>query len=406
MSAIPETCPAAVGPLATVRRRLVLETGAKIGHPPLHADLASGRIAVDVLESDFNPADLFGFAQRRNPKRAFLFVSRVLGRHVPVAPSAMRAAFSALAAKLPSDLPGPVLVMGLAETAVGLGAGVHREYTTATGRDDAVYLTSTRHALGTPVLAHFTEDHSHATAHLVHEPTDPRLRTMVREARSCILVDDEITTGRTLRNLGAALIGSGTDRMERVVLATLTDWSGGSAGGDWPLPTSVVSLLSGRYVWTAAAGAQAPEMPRVAVGGTGAVHPDPALDWGRLGAVGHPAPCISHLGACRGDRILVLGTGEHVWRPFLLAEALEAAGCDVSFSAVTRSPIALGHAIGSALSFRDNYGLGISNFVYNVDATAFDRIVLCSETPEAAIDPVLIEALGPSLVVLSEVDRT
>ena len=34
--------------------------------------------------------DLLDFAQRINPKRAFLFFSKVLGRHVPVAPSVMR----------------------------------------------------------------------------------------------------------------------------------------------------------------------------------------------------------------------------------------------------------------------------------------------------------------------------
>ena len=38
--------------------------------------------------------DLLGFAQRINPKRAFLFVSKVLGRHIPVAPSIMRGAFT------------------------------------------------------------------------------------------------------------------------------------------------------------------------------------------------------------------------------------------------------------------------------------------------------------------------
>ncbi len=47
-----------------------------------HADLPTGRIAVEVHASERAPEDLFGFAQRRNPKRAFLFVSRVLGRHV------------------------------------------------------------------------------------------------------------------------------------------------------------------------------------------------------------------------------------------------------------------------------------------------------------------------------------
>jgi hypothetical protein len=370
----------------------------------LHADLPTGRIAVDVTSSDVPPASLFGFAQRRNPKRAFLFVSRVLGRHIPVAPSAMRGAFAALAAKVPRDLPGPVLVMGMAETAVGLGAGVHREWCRLSGRDDAVYLTSTRHDLGSPLLARFSEDHSHATAHLIHEPTDPVTRDMVRGARSLVLVDDEITTGRTLANLRSALAEAGLGPVERVVMATLTDWSDGDAGRGADVPTTVASLLSGRYSWTAAEGAAVPEMPHVDVTGRGAGNLDPSLDWGRLGARAHPAPPTRATGARPGERVLVLGTGEHVWRPFLLAEALEAEGADVRFSAVTRSPIAPGHAIGSTLAFGDNYGLGIPNFVYNVDPTAYDRIVLCSETPARCVDPALVSALGPDLVILCDGD--
>ena len=70
--------------------------------------------------------DLLGFAQRINPKRAFLFVSKVLGRHIPVAPSTMRNAFTDLTNLVPNDLPEPILVIGMAETAVGLSAGVHQ----------------------------------------------------------------------------------------------------------------------------------------------------------------------------------------------------------------------------------------------------------------------------------------
>lgn len=47
--------------------------------------------------NDWTLDDLLGFAERINPKRAFLFVSKVLGRHIPVAPSTMRRAFSDLA---------------------------------------------------------------------------------------------------------------------------------------------------------------------------------------------------------------------------------------------------------------------------------------------------------------------
>lgn len=369
-----------------------------------HADLPTGRIAVEVHASERAPEDLFGFAQRRNPKRAFLFVSRVLGRHVPVAPSVMRATFSAMAGKVAFDLPGPVLVMGMAETAVGLGAGVHREWRRLSGRADAVYLPSTRHHLGGPILARFSEDHSHATAHLVHRPTDPRLRDTVLGARSLILVDDEITTGRTLANLRAALGAAGLAHVRRVVLSTITDWSGGSAGAGWAEPVEVASLLSGRFAWTPRAGAPVPSMPSIGPVTTRAISLDPRLDWGRLGIDRHAvAPAVPDVAP--GERVLVLGTGEHVWLPFLLAEALEERGCHVRFSAVTRSPIALGHAIGSALSFRDSYGIGIPNFAYNVDPSAYDRILLCTETSAGCVDPAFVRALGPALTILSEADR-
>jgi hypothetical protein len=50
-------------------------------------------LSIDHAEQD----DLFRVAERRNPKRAFLFVSTVLGRHIPVRPDAHRKALKALA---------------------------------------------------------------------------------------------------------------------------------------------------------------------------------------------------------------------------------------------------------------------------------------------------------------------
>ena len=86
------------------------------------AELSAGRIEVEVHRASMTPGSLFGFAERRNPKRAFLFVSNVLGRHVPVVPSAAAAAMQTLADLVPPDLPGPVLVVGMAETAIALTA--------------------------------------------------------------------------------------------------------------------------------------------------------------------------------------------------------------------------------------------------------------------------------------------
>ncbi|MGM8887452.1 phosphoribosyltransferase domain-containing protein, partial [Psychrobacter sp. 1U2] len=100
----------------------------------------------DDLEKNnrYQLEDLLGFAQRINPKRAFLFVSKVLGRHIPVAPTTMRQAFTDLANSVPSNLPEPILVVGMAETAVGLSAGVHQALQTR--YPNALLLNSTRHA--------------------------------------------------------------------------------------------------------------------------------------------------------------------------------------------------------------------------------------------------------------------
>ena len=354
------------------------------------AELSTGRIEVEVHRSSMTPGRLFGFAERRNPKRAFLFVSNVLGRHVPVAPSVAAAAMQDLAGLLPHDLPGPVLVVGMAETAIALGAGVHRAY--AAQRDDAVFLATTRHALGLPLLGSFHEEHSHATLHLLHEPADAETARMVRQARSVVLVDDEMSTGRTLVNLARALEAAGLDQVQRIVLAVLTDWSGQAVQALGPR-ASAVSLLSGRYTWTARGGAEPLPMPSAAVRSGKPRLPDTALDWGRLGVQRHHARLAPRIHAQPGEAILVLGTGEHVWQPFLLAEALERQGATVRFGATTRSPIAVGHAIGSAIAFSDNHGSGVAHYLYNVDPGAYDRIVLCCETPAASVDPRLLEAL-------------
>ncbi|MCV5830512.1 TRSP domain-containing protein, partial [Escherichia coli] len=73
---------------------------------------------------------------------------------------------------------------------------------------------------------------------------------------------------------------------------------------------------------------------------------------------------------------------------------LEAAGAQALYGSTTRSPIAVGYAIESAISFTDNYGLGIPNFVYNVAHQQFDRILVCTETPAESIDTQLLKALA------------
>ena len=58
---------------------MLMNSGNPMTEPKaLHANLKRGRLEVQVNASTFDPEALFSFAERRNPKRAFLFVSRVL----------------------------------------------------------------------------------------------------------------------------------------------------------------------------------------------------------------------------------------------------------------------------------------------------------------------------------------
>ncbi|MFZ1389363.1 MAG: phosphoribosyltransferase domain-containing protein [Thiolinea sp.] len=364
----------------------------------LSVELATGTLTLTIQpsESAYTPDDLFGFAQRRNPKRAFLFVSKVLGRHIPVAPSTMRAATDTLAAHIPTDLPTPILVIGMAETAIALGAGVQQALSRT--HPDTLYLCTTRHPLDKPVLVEFKEEHSHATHQVLHYPANPEHQMLLKQARSLVLVDDEASTGKTFANLLQAFKAAGLDQFERIVVTTLTDWSGGKAAANLGKHASSVALLAGHWDWQPN-NAPPPDMPHVDVVGTGQWLANPKYDWARLGKAAHWIPQHLHdIKVQPKQRILVLGTGEFVWPPFLWAEYLEQQGAHVQFSATTRSPITLGHSIQERFCLHDNYGQGIANFLYNVKPDAYERIFICTETPKALFDASLVQALNATVI--------
>ncbi len=169
---------------------------------------------LDVAAADRDRfAELCGLALRDNPRRAHLVVSRVLGKHVPVAPDAVLAAGAAVgdavAAVLGGETPG--LVIGFCETATGLGHA-------AADRLGAPCLHTTRRLHpDVPVAAAFEEEHSHAVAHAL-QPTGP---VALDAPGALVLVDDELTSGRTALNTVAEL--HARRPRERYVVATLLD---------------------------------------------------------------------------------------------------------------------------------------------------------------------------------------
>ncbi|MEU9792650.1 phosphoribosyltransferase [Streptomyces sparsogenes] len=152
------------------------------------------------LEGGDELRELLGLALRRNPKRAHLLVSNVLGKHVPQRPSAVHGAGVRLGRRvrelLGDQAAARAVVLGYAETATGLGHSV------ADGLGLAPYLHSTRRPVaGVAPVSGFEEEHSHATSHLLL-PEDPDL---LATDGPLVLVDDEFSTGRTVLNTIAAL---------------------------------------------------------------------------------------------------------------------------------------------------------------------------------------------------------
>ncbi|UVW29074.1 phosphoribosyltransferase domain-containing protein [Massilia sp. H6] len=364
--------------------------------------LAHHRVALPTglleltLDDGAGEADaLLGFAARANAKRGFLFLSKVLGKHWPVTPASMLAIHERLAATVP-PVPGAVVFIAMAETAIGLGQGVFEAWLRAHPGQPALFIHTTRYRVGNGPLIEFEEAHSHAPRQFLHLPTDPLLHALLLQARTLVLVDDEASTGNTFLNLSQACqrLNPG---IERVHLATITNFMGAAAtaalGARFGLPVSMGALVSGEYRFTPGDySAPAGQAQRF----------DPDADrgasprFGRLGLAG-ALPAAETLAArlagefAPGATVLVLGTGEFMHASLLLAAALERRGVDVKVQSTTRSPILVWGAVSHALRFPDNYGEGVANFIYNVAPGQYDHVLVCHES---VVGPALRELAG------------
>ncbi|QDI73428.1 phosphoribosyltransferase [Streptomyces calvus] len=411
------------------------------------ADVWSGswvteRLGVELAGDDRLPG-LLGLALRRNPKRAHLLVSNVLGKHVPQAPSVVHGHGVALGRRvreLLGDEAHDAVVLGYAETATGLGHSV------ADGLATAPYLHSTRRPVaGTATAGGFEESHSHATSHLLL-PEDPRL---LAGAGPLVLVDDEFSTGNTVLNTVRALHGR-YPRRRYVVVALVDMRSPADAGrldafareigarvdlvtaasGTVRLPDGVLEKgqeLVARYESEDAATGSGPSAAApgpVAAQDGPHPHDPPAhrvrrvdLGWpsglpdgGRHGFTpAHRARLERALPAMAGRiadalpegarRVLVLGFEELMYAPLRLACALEQRlsagdGAEVRFSTTTRSPVLAvddpGYAIRTRLVFpaHDDPADGPGErYAYNVAGNGFDAVVAVVDS--AADTPAL-----------------
>lgn len=342
--------------------------------------------------------ELIGFAARANAKRGFLFLSKVLGKHWPVTPRQMHAIHTDLAARAPADLPGPVVFIAMAETAIGLGQGVFEAWKTRHPQREALFLHTTRYHVGDAPIIEFEEAHSHAPRQFLHRPADVVSHKLLLNARSLVLIDDEASTGNTFLNLCAACRAL-NPAIEQVHLAVITNFMGRQANealsGRFGLKVTVGAALSGEYVFT-----PSQLQPASGTAQLFEAHADrgASAGFGRLGVnrqLEQPHELAARLSAAIAphERVLVLGTGEFMHMAFLLGRALEAGGVDVVVQSTTRSPILKWGAVGHILNFPDNYGEGVENFIYNVAPGQYAHVFICHETPPNAALHQLAQAV-------------
>ncbi|MEE1837060.1 phosphoribosyltransferase [Streptomyces sp. SP17KL33] len=373
------------------------------------------RLGVELV-GDEELTELLGLALRRNPKRAHLLVSNVLGKHVPQSPAVVYGYGFALGRRvrelLGEDGARAAVVLGYAETATGLGHSV------ADGVGEAPYLHSTRRPVeGVAQAGGFEESHSHATSHLLL-PEDPAL---LAGPGPLVLVDDEFSTGNTVLNTIRAL----HERYprERYVVVALVDMRStadqgrlaafareigarvdlvAAAKGTVRLPEGVLEkgqALVAEHEAAAGVGTGA-DPARASVAGVTRVElgwPAGVPDGGRHGftpahrarlerALPAMAARLAEALPAGARRVLVLGFEELMYAPLALARELEKAvaadGLEIRFSTTTRSPVLAvddpGYAIRSRIVFpsHDDPADGPGErYAYNVAGAGFDAVI-------------------------------
>ena len=396
---------------------------------------------------------LIRVALRRNPRRAQLLVSTVLGKHLPVDPRVVAGAGRLLGAlvsltladrvnAVPADWqraadatvsgsdhaallelfdtqatggPPDCLTLGFAETATSLGHLVADQLGSA-------YLHSTRRVDGdVPVAAEFAEPHSHAVGHLLR-PVSAKLLT---GDGPVVLVDDELSTGRTALNVIESL--QAVAPRERYVLAGLVDLR--SAEDDRTL-TGVAARLGCRIdvVSLVRGSITVPEDARERVWGyvgssDAGVPEEPAAGAAQWSHMTVPWPAAVPMGGRHGflphdrtdfdaalqavattvakqypgpGRILVIGTEEFMYLPLRLALELGRNPLHrMAFQSTTRSPVhaarAAGYPIRGRIDFMGTERPGdtdhlVTRHVYNADWPVSD-----GEPPQEADLVIVID---------------
>jgi adenine/guanine phosphoribosyltransferase-like PRPP-binding protein len=397
-----------------------------------NGEFVSSRLNLEIKNKHqvINIEDLVGLALRKNPKRAHLLVSKVLGKHIPASPSLIIAAGQLLGAKAYNALGGrvagletvsalikaslngvavefptfdipeyiPAVVVGYAETATSLGHIV-AEYLYAP------YIHSTRYGHKDKIpYGKFEETHSHATSHKLL----PDNEEFFNNELPMVLVDDELSTGKTIIATIDEL--QALNPRKKYIVVTLIDCRdeadklalenfGAKIGAE----ITVVSLSEGVVSYPDDIVERAAEiisdMPAKVVSHeariwrTNRIKIDfSSFNHARYGIDEFDSELAKEISDKVAEKVigktLILGIEEFMYLPVTVGHHLENTGLDVYSSSTTRSPVApydnSGYAIRNCLAFSGPEDE--ERFAYNIEG--FDTVVVIVE-PGTKIDEIM-----------------
>lgn len=392
----------------------------------------------------FQLDELFQMATRINKKRSFLFVSKVLGKHLAVNPHIPLLVGNLLAMRYmevvhgikdsratavvmaiqtneqteqllesirskPIGLPQPTTFIGFAETATALGHAVF-----STFENNAKYIHTTREQINERIsIIDFEEEHSHATSHRVYA----RDLQFFRDDSEVVLVDDEITTGKTALNIIKTISAAYPSKKVFTVVSIL-DWRSAEHRQryrqleqelgitihavtlvDGAISVTGVPILDESIVDTVPDSVQELTIvsmkesllePVTSISANGRRNDSPYLTaTGRFGHTIEEDNVFSRQFQVaanrlkeqrRGVRTLVIGTGEFMYVPIQIAASM---GSGVYFQATTRSPIHQSdrdsYSIHNKFAFDSPENEGLMNHLYNIKADQYDEIFIFIE---------------------------
>ncbi len=349
----------------------------------------------------YTAAEVLRVAKRfKNTRRNYLLVNPLQAKHLPVRPTVALEMMDSLGQLVAEKFSAARLVVGFAETATAIGAVVAKNLA-----DDCFYLQTTRENFAGNFVE-FLEEHSHAPEQKLFADN---LSTLIDRTPEVVFVDDELSTGKTLRNIVRQLkksfpaldgkkicAASIINRLSEENLAALADEK-----------ISCVSLVKLNETFDAS-NFQVTEAQSVMPADKNfsshelkfTVDPRRGVEVGKYfaqcDAAGNFVVDLLKRENISGD-VLILGTEEFMLPAIVAGSRLEAENFSVVTHSTTRSPIGIcdaeNYPIRAGFKLRSFYDATRTTFVYNLRHYDAAVVMTNAQNFSAGLDD-LISALN------------